>query len=80
MKHKAKKGVLSRTNVRAELPFHLFYYVLLGFQILQSQLVGGVAVALPIQDSLIFKSASRFTASGSENLASFMRLPRISTL
>ena len=34
----------------------------------------------PVQDSLIFRSASRFTASGSENLASFRRLPRISTL
>ena len=33
-----------------------------------------------VQDSLIFRSASRFTASGSENFASFRRLPRISTL
>ena len=35
---------------------------------------------LPVQDSLIFRSANRFTASGSENFASFRRLPRISTL
>ena len=34
----------------------------------------------PVQDSLLFRSASRFTAFGSENLASFRRLPRISTL
>ena len=34
----------------------------------------------PVQDSSIFRSASRFTASGSENLASFRRLPKISTL
>ena len=33
-----------------------------------------------VQDSLIFRSASRFTASGSENFASFRRLPRICLL
>lgn len=58
----------------------LSYCALAAFRLLQVPLDGGVAVALPVQDSLIFKSASRFTASGSENLASFMRLPRISTL
>lgn len=34
----------------------------------------------PFHESRIFKSASRFTASGRENRASFNRLPRISTL
>ena len=91
-----KKGVLSRTNVRAELPLRLLYDALLAFrlladihpalgsggcfQLLQGQLDGGVTVTPPVQDSLIFRSASRFTASGRENLASFRRLPRISTL
>ena len=40
----------------------------------------GHSLGKGIQDSLIFRSASRFTASGSENFASFRRLPRISTL
>ena len=56
-----KKGVLSRTNVRAELPLRLLYDTLLafrlladihpalgsggGFQLLQGQLDGGVTVS-----------------------------------
>ena len=58
---KRKKGVLSRTKVRAELPLRLLYDALFafrlladihpalgsggGFQLLQGQLDGGVAVA-----------------------------------
>lgn len=64
-----------------ELPLHLSYSAaLLAFRFLQDLFDGGAAVALSVQDSLILRSASRFTASGSENLASFRRLPRISTL
>ena len=59
--YEAKKGVLSRTKVRAELPLRLSYDALLafrffadihpalgsggGFQLLQGQLDGGVTVA-----------------------------------